>query len=813
MATIFEWTDFGDFIFSVIIVGLLIFLNFEFISLVVSWGAALLTHVVRNFILAAVWLSKLLGHVSTLVYTIRKFSRNKSFAWMAISGGQPGHAMSAMSALVDWYLPYDRPVLTIIRTSITFIGYMALRTFILSPMHASYVMMRDTIEDIVPDPQPYSFDAQEDIHHLTGLALFIPFIVLLATSRLFEGSPETLASDIQSQPSTTTETKAKELQEQLQPTRKIDQRLERHLETLLRYLDEGLQKNLAAKGSSIRRVQELEAQLEKEKAARLEAQEAQSRALTDKDNLRSQLVVARAQLRAERNSHSNVTAAENKRMKEYNQRCNDKAFELRRDYEERLLGKAEEINDLNTQITKIEQRSEKVQPEQALLDKVAELDEKVLVANREIVNASQSKLELSVALDQKNKELGNLERRIYAERRDSNQQLEIENKNEKLAIAKGRIEYLKLNLDIIGEGAKIESDNELFADDPAEESKHVKDLVVERISMENRIRELEAGLEGKQKEADELQDENTALRMENDGLHDAIENDDTRHNAELEGKQDEINFLEGKVRYYEASLDPKLTKGEAFEKAFDGRQYYIRTLEAQLQYFEAQKKIENERVQAAANALTNGRNPFAPVTTAQQGTEQKRSAQDMDGMVAEQGIYPSTVNGQVGSDTSFPSFQTQGTQNSATGYSNASTLPPQGMQGQFVYDVSGIDFGFHNSQVMEEVQQQAELGHQPEAIVAHQWVDEEILRAIDEQVANKPDMRTFVTEADQAQQQSEQEAPSDSQAEVQLEFQPVTQPEIDLESHQEPEQQAQQHSYPIWPLYRRDDEHEESEEE
>ncbi|KAL4791683.1 hypothetical protein BDV19DRAFT_392894 [Aspergillus venezuelensis] len=720
MATIFEWNNFGDFIFSVWIVAFLVYLNFEFICLVVPWGAALITHVARTFYLAAVWLSKLLSHVRSLVYTIKKLSKNKSFTGLVIGGGQSDHAMSAMSALVDWYFPNDRPVLTIIRTSITYIGYVALRTFILSPVHASYIMMRDNTGDVILDPQPYSFDVQEDIHHSPSLVLFIPFIVLLAISRLFEGGSETPASDIQSQPPTTTETKTEELQVQLQPTRKIDPMLERHYENLLRYIDEGLQKDLAANGTSIRRVQELEAQLEKEKAACHEAQTAQARASKNEDDLRCQLNVAWTQLRDEKKAHEDTVAARDDQINQKDEQRKDQILGLTQDHEIALSSKTKEINDLREKITGLEQRLEEVQPEQALLDKVAELDEKLRIANQETANASKSKGELSVALDQKNNELENLERRIYeiertakaevydqrnkleAEYRHahemlnamiSNQHVEIQAKNEKLAIAKGRIKDLKFNLGIIGQGDKIESDNELFANDPSEEFKHVQDLVDERIGRENRIRELEAGLARVQKEADELQYKKSAVEIDNDGLYETIDDDRIRHNAEMEEKKDEIKFLEGTVRYHNAMRNSSLTR----EDIADERERQIRNLEARVQYFEAQRKFEKETAQAATNALTNGGDPFALMPTAQQGTEQE--------------VYPSTADDPFAYDTSFPSFPTLGmedlstdsadafalppqeTQDCFIGSANASDLPPQRIQNPFVFDVSGINFG------------------------------------------------------------------------------------------------------------------------
>ncbi|KAL4970957.1 uncharacterized protein BDV14DRAFT_194741 [Aspergillus stella-maris] len=890
MATIFEWNNFVDFIFSVWIVAFLVYLNFEFICLVVPWGAALITLVSRTFCLVAVWLSKLLSHVRSLVYTIRKLSKNKSFTGLVIGGSQPDHAMSAMSALVDWYFPNDRPVLTIIRTSITYIGYMALRTFILSPVHASYVMMRDNAGDVILDPQPYSFDVQEDIYHFPGLVLFIPFIVLLAVSHLFEGGSGIPASNIRSQPPTMTETKTKELQVQLQPKREIDPMLERHYETLLRYIDEGLQKDLAANGTSIRRVQELEAQLEKEKVARLEAETAQSCALANEAKLRSELVLATTRLEKEQTSHTNVIAAEIKRFDDNDNQRKDQILGLTQDHKNNLSSKTKEINDLREKITGLEQRLEEVQPEKALLDKVAELDEKLCIANQETANASKSKVELSVALDQKKNELGNLERRIddiertakaevYDQRNKleaeyryahemlnaviSNQHVEIQAKNEKLAIAKGRIEYLKFNLDVIGEGDKIESDNELFANDPSEESKHVQDLVVERIGMENRIRELEAGLERVQKEADELQYKKSAVEIDNYGLYETIDDDRIRHNAEMKEKKDEIEFLEGTVKYHDAMRNSSLTR----EDIADERERQIRNLEARVQYLQAQKKFEKESAQAATNALANGDDPFALMPTTRQGTGQQQSTQDRDGMAAEQGDNPSTVNDPLELDTNFSSFPTlemqdlsadsanafalspqetqdysigsanasdltpQEMQDHSTASANSSTPPTQGIQKSFVFDVSGINFGFQNSQIRGQVQQQAGLGFQPEVMIAQQGFDEDILRAIGEEVANKPDLRTFVPEADQAQQQSEQEVPSgvqpdmqlgfhqepedqtqqqsekrassNAQAKAQLDFQPDTQPEVQLESQQEPDQQ---HSSPVWPQYRRDDE-------
>ncbi|KAL4932847.1 uncharacterized protein BDV17DRAFT_176698 [Aspergillus undulatus] len=233
---------------------------------------------------------------------------------------------------MKWYFPLDRPELTIMRLSFTFICYMAADTFLISPLRIPSVILRSNIEDMIIDFEESYLDMQGDVNHLSGIALFASVVsVIVLFWLILEAVPSTIALRRLTAVPASIPMGGYQSAEVNQAAFSMISHVEADFQNKIRdcrntilNIEAHRDRERAAAKAATKRAEELKTMLEDESARRIATEKGQSEASAKQRTLRERLVVMDTQLHGSRATYKN-TATEHesdiKGLKKTNRRA------------------------------------------------------------------------------------------------------------------------------------------------------------------------------------------------------------------------------------------------------------------------------------------------------------------------------------------------------------------------------------------------------------------------------------------------------------------------------------------------------------
>lgn len=208
----------GSLTFALVVLVCILGFYWETVYPMAVWGANKLTQVIGAVASKADWLLKEL--LSIRSYGDLKAMIVKAEAMLAMSIAQ-SLLGRVVSAIIDFYFPYNCPAKTIIRMGSTFIAYMAADVFILPSLSLCFTTIRDALSVVMFDTRDYYPDMLPEVAHvdiISGVALSFLLLLLVGASWFFtEADFKGPVSHKPSSASTATPTEGNKAQEPAQP--------------------------------------------------------------------------------------------------------------------------------------------------------------------------------------------------------------------------------------------------------------------------------------------------------------------------------------------------------------------------------------------------------------------------------------------------------------------------------------------------------------------------------------------------------------------------------------------------------------------
>ncbi|KAL4922315.1 hypothetical protein BDW62DRAFT_197000 [Aspergillus aurantiobrunneus] len=370
------WT--GSLAFTLVVLLSVFTSYWETLASVAVRVAKNLTLVARASVSMTGWLLKQLRTVSSYEDLDIMLYKMRAMVAFAILQTPPVRFVTAVGG---WFFPFNRPELAIMRVASVFICYLIADTFFLSPLSIWLTVIRNDARDLILEYKSYHTEMLADIHHLKAIAFVT--VCLLAPALLwflYEISLKAFASRTFPTSSTATQSQGCMPQEPIQTatnttssTSTSISEANTELRAKIRNCEVALRKEQAAVKAANKRTGEILRQFERGTASRIAAEEAQAFLSAEKEKLRKELVLKNCQLQRARSMLRNTEGEHDMNL----QKLKDRIVQLEDALEQQLGVNAQAEKDHMARTADLEEKLQMTQPEQALVNRVAELQEQL----------------------------------------------------------------------------------------------------------------------------------------------------------------------------------------------------------------------------------------------------------------------------------------------------------------------------------------------------------------------------------------------------------------------------------------------------